>query len=112
MLANIRQFESLQENFGHSDVSSDLSVFNPEFYQVENAPLQPITPVTPVTDGTSMPQWKKTVDERLGNLERNLGNVQRDLGNVQRTMATKADFNELKSELKEIKTLIQQQRSQ
>ena len=99
MLANIRQFESLQENFGHSDISSDLSAFNPAPHQVENVPVQPITPVTPVTEGASMPQWKKTVDERLGNLERNLGNVQRDLGNVQRTMATKDDLRSLEERL-------------
>ena len=92
MLANIRQFETLQEKFGHSDISSDLSVFNPAPHQVENVLVQPITPVTPVTDGTSMPQWKKTVDERLGNLERNLGNVQR-------TMATKDDLRSLEDRL-------------
>ena len=112
MLADISQLEALQENFGHSGVSSDLSIFNPESYQVENAPLdlssnqngmitlgavKPVAPVTPVMDGAPLPQWKKTVDERLGNLERNFGNMKTEMANMKTEI--KADMNKLKTEI-------------
>ena len=87
-LANISQFESLSENASQSN----LGIFNPEQTAVENA-ITPITPVSPVPSDLPppLPQWRKTVDERLGNLER--------------TMATKADLTAMKEELK---TLIKQ----
>jgi len=57
-------------------------------------------PTLPVQDNKLTPQWKKTVDERLGNLERNVSNLHKD-------MASKADLAKLKTDIvTEVKQLL------
>jgi len=93
MLANISQFESLSENAG----KPGLGIFNPEQAEsctVDNTgtnfdsnTIQPVAPTTPIPGKLPPPdpQWRKTVDERLGKIER--------------TMATKTDLTALEERL-------------
>jgi len=79
-LANISQFESLSENAG----TPGLGIFNPEQAEsctVDNTgtnfdsnAIQPVAPTTPIPGKLPPPdpQWRKTVDERLGNIERTM----------------------------------------
>ena len=62
---------------GGSTGQSNLGVFNTE--RIENAPIGGVGGTPPVTSAQSAgdappntPQWRKTVNERLGNLEWNM----------------------------------------
>jgi hypothetical protein len=82
--ANIEQFESLTENAGRSS----LGVFVPVV--VENIDLvsdprtvQPISKSAPVQDDKFTPEWKKSVDERLGKLESNMEFVKAGVARIE-----------------------------
>ena len=76
-LADISMFELLQQTANERMGMGHLSVFNP----VENAPgigsvgggTPPVDPASSLSgDSPNTPQWRRSVDERLGNLERNM----------------------------------------